>query len=114
MKTRHLAALTLLVLAGCGQAITSGSDAWFLLVPPIAPNGSADTSQPLYRWQDAGDFGTQIDCNAALQKQQFALNGAFGRVMDANGQAPSPQALQILKGQCVVRGDPRLANSAEP
>ena len=115
MKSRCAAALTLLLIAGCapaGQGVSSG--AWLLLVPPIAPDGNADTSQPLYKWQDAGDFGTQIDCNASLQRQQFVVNGAFGPVTSASGQVPSPQALQILKGQCIARDDPRLANYADP
>jgi hypothetical protein len=81
-----------------------------VLVPPIAADGTVDTEQPLSKWQDAGNFGTQINCNATLQRQQFAVNGAFEPMTSASAQSIAQiQAFQILKGQCVARDDPRLA-----
>jgi hypothetical protein len=93
----------------------SSSNAWLLLVPPIASDGSADTSQPLYKWQDAGDFETQTDCNALLQRQQFGVSSGIGRLASEGGSgSPSSQAVQLLKAQCVARDDPRLVGQPHP
>jgi hypothetical protein len=55
-------------------------------------------------------FRNQIDCNAVLQRQQFAVNGAFGPMTSASAQSiAQTQAFQILKGQRVAGDDPRLA-----
>jgi hypothetical protein len=77
---------------------------------PVAADGTVDTGQPLSKWQNAGNFGTQINCNTVLQRQQFVVNGAFGPMTSASAQSiAQTQAYQILKGQCVARDDPRLA-----
>jgi hypothetical protein len=111
MKPGHAAALILLFAAGCtpaGQGVSSG--AWLLLVPPVAPDGTVDTGQSLCKRQNAGNFGTQINCNAVLQRQQFVVNAAFGPMTSASAQSiAQTQAFQILKGQCVAGDDPRLA-----
>jgi hypothetical protein len=116
MKPRRAAALTLLVIAGCtpaGKNVSAG--AWLLLVPPITTNGTVDSMQPLSEWREAWNFGNQIDCNAFLQRQQFVVHAAFGPLTGATAQSfEQIQAFQILKGQCVARDDPRLANYADP
>jgi hypothetical protein len=55
---------------------------------------------------DARNFGTQIDCNAALQKQRIVVNVRFESMIRAiaQGIAQTP-AFQILKCQCVAGDD---------
>jgi len=108
MKLLSVAALTLAVVAGCATAEPSGSSGgWFLLVPNIAADGTAETSQPLSKWQNVQTFGSQCDCNYSLTNQQFAVHGAFGPIGSAQS-AYQIQALQTMKGQCVAATDPRL------
>lgn len=116
VKARHAAALTLLLIAGCtsaGQGASSG--AWILIVPPITTDSTGDSMQPLSEWREAWNFGNQIDCNAFLQRQQFVVHAVFGPLTSASVQSfEQIQAFQILKGQCVARDEPRLANYADP
>jgi hypothetical protein len=116
MKPRHAGALSLLFIAGCATAARGiPTGAWLLLVPPITTNGTVDTGQPLSEWRPAWNFGTQTDCNAFLQRQQFVVHAVFGPLTSESAQnLDQIQALQILKGQCVVRDDPRLAKYTDP
>jgi hypothetical protein len=108
MKLCHALAIALLIVAGCAPAEQSASSGgWFLLVPNVAADGTADTSQPLSKWQKVQTFGSQSDCNYSLTQQQFAVHGAFGPIGNAQS-ANQIQALQTLKGQCVAATDPRL------
>jgi hypothetical protein len=111
MKLCYAAVLALLLVLGCASGPQSASaNPWVLLVPPIASNGLVDPGEPLSKWQDAGNFGTQTDCNSLLQRQQFAMQGIYGPMTSASPQnIQAIEALQILKGQCVARDDPRLA-----
>jgi hypothetical protein len=88
----------------------SASGAWLVLVPPITMNGAVDSGQPLSEWRPAWSFGTQIDCEGFLQRQQFEVHAGSGPLTSASAQGVDQiLAFQILKGQCVARDDPRLS-----
>jgi hypothetical protein len=57
--------------------------------PSDAIDGIVDTSQPLSKWQDAGNFGSQVDCNALLQWQQFVVQGASGNQRESTKRCPN-------------------------
>jgi hypothetical protein len=108
MKPCHAVAIALLLIAGCAPAEQSGSTAgWFLMVPNIAADGTAETSQPLSKWQKVETFGGQEDCSTSLASQQFAVQGALGPIGNAQS-AYQIQALQTMRGQCIAATDPRL------
>lgn len=101
-------AIAAIVFGGCATADqNTSSGGWFLMVPNIASDGSAETSQPLSKWQKVQTFGGQSDCNDSLMQQQYAVHGAFGPINNAQS-AYQAQALQTLKGQCIAATDPRL------
>jgi hypothetical protein len=112
MKLFCIAALASLFLAGCASTEPSSEPPkpWLLLVPPVVASGSADPNQPLSKWQDAANFDTASNCNAFLTRQQFYAHSAFGPLSAASARSYYQiQAYQALKGQCVARNDPRLA-----
>lgn len=78
------------------------------MVPPLTSGGNADTSAPLSKWQNVGNFGYHTDCNSSMQSQQMNVQARYGPITNAQtpGQA---DAVKILSGQCVSIGDPRLA-----
>jgi hypothetical protein len=108
MKLRHAAALSLLIVAGCASAGQGGSfGGWLLMVPPLTSGGSADTGEPLSKWQIVGNFASQIDCNNVMTNEQFGAQAQLGPIKIA--QTPSQgDAVKILNGQCVSTADPRL------
>ena len=116
MKPRYAAAPFLLLIAGCAPAAHGVSPgAWLLIVPPITTGGTVDSLQPLSEWRNAWNFATQIDCNAFLQRQQFATHAVFGPLTSASARSfDQIQAFQIQKGQCVARDDPRLSDYYNP
>jgi len=108
MKLRRAGAIALLVVAGCASASPTGSSGtWYLVVPNIGADGTAETGQPLSKWQKVQTFGSQSDCGYSLTSQQFAVQGPFGPINNAQS-AYQDEALQTLKGQCVAASDPRL------
>jgi hypothetical protein len=108
MKLRLTVMIGLFVVAGCASAQQTGaSGQWFLLVPNIANDGTAETSQPLSKWQKVETFGSQSDCGYSLTSQKFAVQGALGPIGSAQS-AYQAQALQTMRGQCIAATDPRL------
>ena len=108
MKMLVILAIAAIVFVGCATADqNAASGGWFLMVPNIASDGSAETGQPLSKWQKVQTFGSQSDCNDLLMQQQYAVHGAYGPINNAQS-AYQAQALQTLKGQCIAATDPRL------
>ena len=71
MKLRDAAAIGLLLVAGCASAGNPGSSGgWLLLVPQLNQAGYAATEQPLTKWQNIGNFASQIDCTTSRENQQ--------------------------------------------
>jgi hypothetical protein len=102
MRPRHAAALSWLLIAGCMQSVSRG--AWLLLVPPITMDGIVDNMQPLSEWRQAWNFGTQTDCIAFLQRQQFMIHRAFGPLTSGSAQnADQIQAVPLLSNSSIRR-----------
>jgi hypothetical protein len=75
IRFRHAAALSLLVVAGCASSTgnTGSSGEWLLMVPPLTSGGNADTSAPLSRWQNIGNFANETDSKNKMTAQQFVV-----------------------------------------
>src|ERR1700737_4594174 len=82
---RHAAALILVVVAGCASStgINGSSGEWLLMVPPLTSGGDADTSEPLSKWQNVGNFANQADCKNSMTTQQFAVHRYYGPIGNA-------------------------------
>ena len=108
MKRWLAAALGLLAFAGCASVGNTGSSrGWLLLVPPLTATGAPEADKPLSKCQTIGNFTSQADCNAWMTRQQFAAHAQFGPITNAQGYYEG-QAVQILNGQCLWTGDPRM------
>jgi hypothetical protein len=111
MKSRrHAAALTLLVVAGCASStgITGSTGEWLLMVPPLTSGGDADTSEPLSKWQNVGNFANQADCKNSMTTQQFAVHRYYGPIGNAQNSYEA-DAVRTLNAQCVSTKDLRFA-----
>jgi hypothetical protein len=102
MRPRHAAALSWLHIAGCTQSVSRA--AWLLLVPAITMDGIVDNTQPLSEWRRAWNFGTQTDCIAFLQRQQFMVHRAFGPLTRSSAQnADQIQVVPLLSNSSIRR-----------
>jgi hypothetical protein len=105
MMTRHVAALSLLILGGCAQA-QSGPGS-LLILPPLTANGYANTGAPLSKWQAFGNYGGLTDCTTAIASNQMRVNAQVGQI--AQAAVPSEDlAVKMKSAECVAADDPRL------
>ena len=104
------AALTLLVVVGCASStgITGSSGEWLLMVPPLTSGGDADTSEPLSKWRNVGNFANQADCKNSMTNQQFAVHRYYGPIGNAQNYYEG-DAVRTLNAQCVSTKDLRFA-----
>jgi hypothetical protein len=79
-----------------------------MMVPPLTPDGFADKSAPLSRWQNVGSFGSHGSCKTVLQQDQFTVGAKFGPITQAQSWIEQ-NPVQAMSGQCVASDDPRLA-----
>jgi hypothetical protein len=117
MSLRHAAALALV--------------GWYLMVPPLLPDGSVNVKAPLSEWSESGQgFDTAQDCNKAraqeaerVVKNLDAVKREIGALPDTGDRplsevAPSTYARYasvlnkggaFLSSRCISSDDPRLA-----
>src|SRR3979490_3004768 len=79
MKPRHAAAL---VLVG-----------WYLMTPPVRPDGSVNVAAPLSKWKTSNTYDAADECKKALLGLRGGWVGfANGRELTYPSQKISPRA----------------------
>jgi hypothetical protein len=63
--------------------ITGSSGEWLLMVPPLTSGGDTDTSEPLSKWRNVGNFANQADCKNSMTTQQFAVHRYYRPIGNA-------------------------------
>jgi hypothetical protein len=87
MKPRHAPALALVV--------------WYLMLPPVRPDGCVNAHAPLSKWKTSNTYATADKCKKAL----LGLRG--GWVGSANGHELSYPSRKDTAA-CAASDDPRL------
>ena len=87
MKLCHAAALALV--------------GWYLMLPPVRPDGSANADAPLSKWKTSNTYDTPDECKKVLS----GLRG--GWVGYANGHELNYPS-QKETAACIASDDPRL------
>jgi hypothetical protein len=92
MNLRHAAALAL--------------TGWYLMTPPLKPDGKPDIQAHLSKWQMDGSFDRATSCEA---RYHDFLDQAF-RSRPADHIDPQAERLfwQSQAAQCIATDDPRL------
>ena len=102
---------------------------WYLILPPVLPNGSPNTKLPLSQWEQSGAFDRATDCNQARMELLQRAGRQLARVrqqlepeaqtdpnrplseMPGLGEAAARAAtfaLRVNSAQCISTDDPRL------
>jgi hypothetical protein len=87
VKPRHVAALALV--------------GWYLMLPPVRPDGSVNANAPLSKWKTSNTYDTADECKTAL------LSLRAGWVGYANGRQLNYPS-QKDTAACIATDDPRL------
>ncbi|MGA7762676.1 MAG: hypothetical protein WCA59_13100 [Candidatus Binataceae bacterium] len=87
MNAGHVAALALV--------------GWYLMLPPIRPDGSVNANAPLSKWETSNSYNTADECKKVL----LGLRG--GWVGYANGHELNYPS-QKDTAACIATDDPRL------
>jgi hypothetical protein len=53
------------------------------MVPRLTSGGDADTSEPLSKWQNIGNFANETDCKNKMTAQQFDVHRYYGPIGNA-------------------------------
>lgn len=95
MKLRHAAALTLL--------------GWYLMIPPIQPDGTVDSDAPLARWRIEGNLNSSASCEA----MRDSLRGTTALARGAQEPPVEVELAADHQAVCVATDDPRLEESSK-
>ena len=89
MQLRHATALALV--------------AWYLMMPPLRPDGSANIGAPLSKWTMVSSFDTARECTKVMMISQGYL--ADPRTMKKLELTRNPR---LLNEACISSDDPLL------
>jgi hypothetical protein len=90
-----------------------GALVWYLLMPPLLPNGKLDIHAPMWKWDEEGRFPDRDACadekRKLLKDRADQFEATFGQMC----LFPTPKGLEmpeyiLIWAECVPAGDPRL------
>ena len=82
---------------------------WVLVLPSLDEHGSR---APVARWQHAGSFDSQNECEAVRAELIEAARRPLGdpwMVPDVRDAAQVEQKISLADSRCLPRSDPRIA-----